>query len=302
MWPFHCGDPRNAEDKRPRGRYGQVPVFPYGDSYVLKLLKEGLPPEEVIARYLKVDVAEEVDLDKLLRSALTLTERQDRTGAVKIADYVASNFRTKSLFQTVNHANNRLLLYMTNRMLEVLDCAPVPETELNRVTETVERPMPVHPSIARHFGIGYIDDNSRYPVDEVRNLTFAEYIRDYVYYANGIINYWDNLINDPLVPVPAATAPSTEEIDKMGVSQTAATAAKPQVVAKETKIEEFPDLTGRAFPASAEEVAYILFRHIASVERQALDPFNKVEPQQAVPSRKWILDTYAQCLEVVRGG
>lgn len=197
FWPFHCGDPRNADDNRPRNRFGHRPVFPYGDSHVLRLLNEGLPPEEVIERYLKTDLSTVVDLDRLLRSALTMLERQDRCGPVKVAGYVADTFRSHMLFQTVNHANNLLFFYITNQVLKALDCAPVPGRFLSMTTEIVERPMPVHPSLGRYYGAGYLDESTRYPIDDVRNLTFAEYIRDYVYYANGLFNYADGLVNHP---------------------------------------------------------------------------------------------------------
>jgi hypothetical protein len=188
LWPFHSGDPRNDDPNRPRNRYGKLPVYHYGDSYIIKMLREGLPPETVIDRYLSADIAAEADLDRLLRRSLAMMRTKDQTGPVKVADYISENFRTMSLFQTVNHANNRLLLYMTNQALKFLECREVPESVLDRTTELVEEPMPVHPNIARHYGISYIDENTRYPVDEIRMLTFAEFIRDYVYYQDGLIN------------------------------------------------------------------------------------------------------------------
>jgi hypothetical protein len=199
FWPFHSSDPRNDQPDRPRNRYGEFPWLPYGDGYVLRMLKEGLPPGEVIARYLALDFSTEVDLDKLLSGSLSMLERQDRTGAVKVTDYIQDNFQSKMLFQTINHANNRLNLYMANQVLQLLDCATVPECVLDSVTEIIERSMPVHPGIARHFGVSYIGRDTRYWVDEIRNITFAEYVRDYVYYEYGTINYMDAMINNPTI-------------------------------------------------------------------------------------------------------
>jgi hypothetical protein len=70
FWPFHCGDPRNAELNRPLNRYGKLPCYPYGDSYVLRLMKQGLPAEEILSRYLAADLAKEIDLDKRLQQAM----------------------------------------------------------------------------------------------------------------------------------------------------------------------------------------------------------------------------------------
>jgi len=203
LWPFHCGDPRNADAERRRNRYGMLPFYAYGDTYVLRRLEEGVPPDEVVASYLAADLAAEVDLDNLLAGTLSMIERQDRSGTVKVADYIAGNFRSKMLFQTINHANNRLNLYMANKVLRLLECRTVPETVLDTVSEIIERPMPVHPGVARHFGMSYIDADTRYPVDEINNLTFAEFIRAYAYCADGGINYADALLNNPMVPLPA---------------------------------------------------------------------------------------------------
>jgi len=191
FWPFQCNDPRNDSPDRRLNRYGVHPHYHYGDNYLLTLLKQGLPPEEVISRYLALDVSTEVDLDALLRGTLSMIERNERNGVVKVGDLVASNFRSEKLFQTFNHPNNRLLLYMANQILKVLECGQVPESVLTSLTEIIEEPMPIHPSIARHFGVNFVDENTRYSVDHIRYLTFAEYIRDYVYYDDGLI-LWGN--------------------------------------------------------------------------------------------------------------
>jgi polysaccharide biosynthesis acetyltransferase WcbI-like protein len=276
FWPFHCGDPRNADMERPRNRYGMLPCFPYGDTYVLRLMKEGLPPDEVIARYLALDVSKEVDLDRLLRGALSMLERQDRTGLVKVADFIHGNFRSKMLFQTVNHANNRLMLYVANQVLQLLDCETVPTSVLETVTEIVERATPVHPSIARHFGVSYLNADTRYEVDEVKNSTFAEFIRDYVYYASGVLNYQDGLINHPTVPSDHPIRQATEEVEEMTEH------ADKEVVS-----------------GSPEYIAYRLFRHVASAERRTFDHKTRQEGESPA-DRKWILDTYAECIEAVR--
>ena len=287
FWPFHCGDPRNADADRPRNRFGQQPVFPYGDTHVLRLLKEGLPPEEAIERYCKTDLSTVVDLDRLLRSALTLSERQDRNSPIKVTDYIADTFRSHMLFQTVNHANNRLFLYVANQVLKELDCAPVPGRVLDTISEIVERPMPVHPSLGRYYGAGYIDDNTRYPVDDVRNLTFAEYIRDYVYFATGTFGYSDGLVNDPTIPISdgAAIVTAGHLADDA--------ASRPKGLDLMTH-----DHIRKDYPDSPEYIAYKLFLHIAELERRPLDWSG--DPNASRPDRQWILNTYAQCLNAVR--
>jgi hypothetical protein len=182
FWPFHGPDPRNSIADRPFNRHGEQPCYPYADSYVLDLIKQGLPPEEVISRYLALDLATVADLDKLMQWTMNQAERNDRIMEIKIAEFIGTNFRSLRLFQSINHAGNRLLLYMTNQVLKQLDCRPVPESVLERTVELVQPQSPVHPSIARHFGASWASAGARYTVDSRRYLTFAEYLREYVYY------------------------------------------------------------------------------------------------------------------------
>lgn len=182
-WPFHGPDPRNANPVRPVNRHGEQPSYPYGDSFVLNLIKQGLPPEEVISQYLSLDVATVVDLDKIMAWTIAQAERNDRTTEVRVADFIGVNCHSQSLFQSINHANNRLLLYMSNQVLKLLGCAPVPESVLDRTLELVEPQSPVHPSIARHFGTQWAGPHTRYSVGARQNVTFDEYVRNYVYYA-----------------------------------------------------------------------------------------------------------------------
>jgi hypothetical protein len=182
FWPFHGPDPRNSDSDRAPNRHGEQPCYPYGDSFVLDLIKQGLPPQEVISRYLALDVATAVDLDKIMSWTIAQAERNDRITEVKVADFIGSNFRSLPLFQSINHANNRLLLYMSNQILKLLGCTSVPEAMLDRTLELVEPQSPVHPSIGRHFGAQWACAQTRYAVGARRHLTFAEYLRDYVYY------------------------------------------------------------------------------------------------------------------------
>jgi hypothetical protein len=49
---------------------------------------------------------------------------------------------------------------------------------------------------------------------------------------------------------------------------------------------------------SPEHVAYRLMRDVAHVESKLLE--QSVKNPQNVATRKWILDTYAECLRIVR--
>jgi hypothetical protein len=182
LWPFHTNDTRNDDSARQFNRHGDQPVYHYGDSYVIELLKQEVLPEEILSRYLSLDVSTVVDLDQLMSSALSMIERCDRTCDIKAADFISTEYRVRKVFQTINHGTNLLHFYLTNEILKLLDCAPLPKIILDQTCELIGGPMPIHPSIARHFGLTYADETTRYPLDEFRNLTFAEYISRYIYF------------------------------------------------------------------------------------------------------------------------
>jgi hypothetical protein len=173
FWPFHANDPRNVDTVR----------YPYGDTFIIELLREGLPPEEIISRYLTVDLATRLDLDALLSSTIMHMRRSERASSVKVGDFVEQNFRNIKIFSTVNHGANKLLYHFTNQILKILDCPPISEKMLDSLDVLVGTEMPVHPSIARHFGANYINESTIYMIEKGRHQNFEGYIRDYVYYS-----------------------------------------------------------------------------------------------------------------------
>jgi hypothetical protein len=183
LWPFHANEPRNENSHRPINRHGVQPVYHYGDSYVLDLLKKGDPFEQIIDKYLALNVGDVVDLDRLANSTLSHARRTDETTVVKVGDYLEGNFRTSRVFQTINHGANPLHFFMVNQILNILDCPQLPSTVFDQTRELIGEPVPIHPSVARHFGLAYADESTRYAVDDLRNLTFSEYIRAYVYFS-----------------------------------------------------------------------------------------------------------------------
>jgi hypothetical protein len=185
LWPFHQGDPRNEDPDRGRHRDDRPWHFPYGDSVVLGLLRQGLTPEQVVARYAAMDLAAMVDLDALLAKSIEIQEAKENETDVKILDFVLSEFRERRVFSTMNHVANASLIHMANQMLRFLGCAPLPAALPAMLRELVMPQMPVHPSVVRHFDLSWAPPDLRYEVDEYQQLTFAEYIYQYAAYSPG---------------------------------------------------------------------------------------------------------------------
>ncbi len=185
FWPHYTRDPAASDPARSAGVRGEVPSFPFGDSYVVGKLQEGLSPAETVSAYLASDVASVVDLDRLSSECLAAIARDERGADLKVADFVATTFRDRKLFAAPQLASNRLLLHIANAALQLLRLPPLAERLLDQLQPLIKIEAPIHPSIGRFFGAPYIGERTRYLVDRHRNLTFSEYLRGYVDWLAG---------------------------------------------------------------------------------------------------------------------
>lgn len=179
FWPHYKADPPAAEPGRAASVRGDAATYPFGDSYVVGKLHEGVPPAEIVSAYLNLDVASLVDLDLRAEQALAALEQDERSAEVKIAA-IAARFRESKLFVAPEFAANCLLLQIANEVLALLALPPLPEGLLAQIQPLIKSEMPIHPSVGRFFGISYANPETRYLVDRHRLLTFAEYLRGYV--------------------------------------------------------------------------------------------------------------------------
>lgn len=180
LWPFHCWDKRNEDPDRPLSPSGDPAFYPYGDSWILSMIRQGLPRGEIVARYGALDVPSVADVDALLRKSLEIQAAKERTTDVKVVDFIADSFRSSRVFMTMNHVGNATLIHMADQMLRALDCRPLDRYAHEALQELVRPEMPIHPSLIRHFGLSCVGPGTRYRVDPYRFLTFDEWVADYV--------------------------------------------------------------------------------------------------------------------------
>ena len=181
FWPFHTNDPRDTASSRVPDRYGDIRSYPYGDVFLMDQLNKGAPQEVVLRDCLSCDVASLVDLDAMLDWSISYMARNERNCNIKISEYVAAEFRRLSLFSTINHVSNELLVHMTNEILDSLSCDLLDTSLSASLQPLVGFEMPIHPSIGAHFKIEYISSNARYIIDRLRSSTYEQYISDYIY-------------------------------------------------------------------------------------------------------------------------
>ena len=180
LWPFG-GQPHARNTRDAFRRPGPYPVE-LGDAWLNRRLDGRERLEAVEAEYLALDIAEILDLDAYKTMAL---ERQGEIDAACGEDYASrfeASFREKALFLNPLAPTADLLRELANATFAKLG-APFTLTQ-DWAPEGFVAELPVHPSVARHFGLAWTQGR-RYRVWPEDGIEFDEYVRRYLAYAEG---------------------------------------------------------------------------------------------------------------------
>ncbi len=153
------------------------------DGFLNLQIARGVPADDAVAAYLALEIARVRHLDALADLVLDRQRARDAACGYAIADIIAQHFRTESLFRTPHHPNLRLARALATQFFEQIGVAddaiavmhatlceaPFPKTEL-----------PIHPAVARHFGLTWADADTRYLIRSEGRQDFASYARSYM--------------------------------------------------------------------------------------------------------------------------
>jgi len=190
LWPF-SGDAHILNEKLPHfhdGPYGRE----YGDRWLNRKIKQGAQPADIIREYLELDVPKVTRLDRMYELLIERGYQRDVRTGFAATEIIEREFRDNRLFLTP--ANLELPLFVHVARI-VYDRLGVPASEVERVLAGLWRTpfplidLPIHPAVARHFGLKYIDETTRYRTAAGELLSFVEWVERYVRYE------W----NDPLL-------------------------------------------------------------------------------------------------------
>jgi tetratricopeptide (TPR) repeat protein len=181
LWPF-AGQPHPANP---------TPAFheggPYGaemsDAFLNRLIKKGVDPATAVKTYLELDINKTVNLDRLLEMVLEKQETRDKLTDFKITPVIAGFYKTEPVFLTPYHPNLRIAMALASQALERLD---VPNAEIEQMRTAVQitpfpkEELPVHPGVARHFGLEWASEDRRYRFLSEGRFTFQEFATRYM--------------------------------------------------------------------------------------------------------------------------
>jgi len=180
LWPFAGrSHPKNRGNFALAG--GPYPAE-HGDRFLDQMMAEGVDEDEAVRRYLAMDVVREGELDSRLEDRNAIQGRLDETGGFSLAGYIAENFRTEPLFRTRQRITIPLLRRLMAQLLPKLGVHGFAPERITRVPFPAGA-QPIHPGVAKHFGLSWAGVGQRYPVNQEGFFDFETFCRRYMRFA-----------------------------------------------------------------------------------------------------------------------
>jgi tetratricopeptide (TPR) repeat protein len=155
-----------------------------GDGFLNRMIKQGVPPDEAVQRYLDLDINSMVNLDRLLEVNLDQQRDRDALTGYCFAELIADLFRDEHLFLTPYHPNTALSRLWAMEVWQRIGVAAEPIARLEQQLTWAPFPpaaRPIHPFVIRHFGLRFLADEPRFRFpSESSSVTFSEYARRYM--------------------------------------------------------------------------------------------------------------------------
>ena len=183
MWPFFGPDSRLVPEP-PAYNGGR---YPHTDPFAARLAGMDLTDDALFDTYMEMTEAATVDLDRLLAADVARWQAEDRKHDVQLAAFLEAGFRATRLFTTPYERGAGVLraitlqLFATPVLQDSFDSGTL-RTALDRLMQgwlASRQELPVHPRVARHFGLEWWSPDLRYRMLGNR-FTFRDYIIRYI--------------------------------------------------------------------------------------------------------------------------
>ncbi len=176
LWP-NQGTPHPL---RPVARYGNPPYTPeYSDRFLARLVVEKTPPEAALAQYKSLDLAGTSGAQRLYELTMETQRRLDDECGYNCAGIIEDHLQHERLFQSAFHFGGRIGRHIAATLADRMGFSAKYGVRIRahlRDMPFVPRFVPVHPSIARAFGMTWVQDNTQYPFLCEGGYSFDEYV------------------------------------------------------------------------------------------------------------------------------
>ncbi|MBN8900903.1 MAG: tetratricopeptide repeat protein, partial [Rhodospirillales bacterium] len=214
LWPY-AGQPHPKNAPRPFLAAGAY-VGEAGDSYLNRLILKGVDPDAAVAEYVGLDIASKANLDRLFELVMDRQRSRDDASGYRVAEVIERHFRDEPIFLTPHHPNLRVTMVVATELFRQLG-ASQDDIDLMRacvhVTPFPKEELPVHPGVARHFGLRWVTDDRRYGFLREGRFTFVEYAHRYVRFI------WNEALAEGLSLAHAGDPVAAERMLRDGLAQ-----------------------------------------------------------------------------------
>ena len=214
LWPF-AGQPHPANPApawfRATGAYGAE----MGDAFLNRMLRRGVAADAAVAEYLALDINAAMPLDRLYEVGMEKQRARDAATGISIAPLIEAHFRTEALFLTPYHPNLRLMLELCAQVFAAMGARAADIALMRRglrATPVPKDELPVHPGVARHFGLAWADGARRYRFLNEGAFTFAEYATRYMHCT------WNAALEEGLAVARGPDADAAEALLRQGLA------------------------------------------------------------------------------------
>ena len=155
-------------------------VMDFGDSFLDRLIDQGVDKPAILKLYLHSDITRFIDLDAALAETFRIEEAKETHSAIKTVPLVREHWKRRMLFHTCNHPGKMLMGHLANGVLAELGIKPLPDALTdNFVLEYSDFDLPIHPQVAAYHGLDYGRQGHEFNVFN-RPMTFERYVSRYI--------------------------------------------------------------------------------------------------------------------------
>lgn len=214
LWPFagHA-HPRNAA-------YPWLPGGPYAgetsDTWLNAQIEAGVSVADAVDAYLAADMSRLGNLDRMYELIMDFQRDRDDASDYRIADVIEAHFRTEHIFLTPHHPNLRIALSLCVQLFRQMGATQSDIDLINnriKINPFGEGALPIHPGVARHFGLTYAHPDYRYRFMSEGRFTFREFAERYMRFE------WNPALEEGMVLMHSGSHDAAMDLLLTGVMQ-----------------------------------------------------------------------------------
>ena len=183
LWPFAgSAHPLNADSPHLSG--GPYPGE-LGDGFLNRMIKDEVSPAVALERDRQHDLGGPAALDRRYEIVMDQQRQRDAVCGYTVAGEIESRFRREPLFLSPHHPRQQITMVLAQQCLARIGA---PQRSIDMLTRNMpgflfpQDEQPIHPAVARHFGLAYINNETLYAWRGEGRFSFDEWVLRYMRY------------------------------------------------------------------------------------------------------------------------